>query len=255
MNIQSYKFCDINEIKSDNLLEYLADGEGKAISQTASVEDFETFFSDELSVGEQVIHISTAQKTGGGYRVATTAAQGFDNVTVVDSGHLSSGLGLMVLRAAHLAKKGFSVEEIVKDLEKMKLRVSSSFVVPSTDALYINGKIKYNVMKICEILDLHLVLTLKKSKLLLSGVKSGSMKKAYTDYIRYNFKGKKNIDTRLLFITYAGCTTRQLNEFKEEVAKYQKFDRIVFQKASATISSNCGLGTMDLLYIKKGKDE
>ena len=249
------RFSDISEITSDNLLEYLATEDGKAKSEVASVEEFETFFSDALSIGEKVIHISTAQRTGGGYKVATMAAQGFGNVTVVDSGHLSSGLGMMVLRAAHMAKKGYSVEEIVKDLEKMKNRISTSFVVPSAESLYRNGKISYNVMKICKVFDLHLVLQLKKSKLLLGGIRSGSMKRVYTDYIRDNFKGKKNIDTRILFITYAGCSSRQLKEFKEEIEKYQKFERIVVQKASATISSNCGLGTMGVLYIKKGKDE
>ena len=249
------RFCDINEITSDNLLEYLATDNGQAKSETASVEEFETFFSDALTIGEQVIHISTAQKAGSGYRVASLAAQGFGNVTVVDSGHLSSGLGLMVLRAAHMAKKGMSVEEIVSDLEKMKANVSTSFVVPSAEALYRNGKISYNVMKICEMFNLHLVLSLKKSKLLLSGIKSGNMKHVYTEYIREQFRGKKNIDTKILFITYAGCSTKQLREFKEEVLKYQNFERIVFQKASATISSNCGLGCMGVLYIKKGKGE
>ena len=249
------RFCDINEITSDNLLEYLATDNGQAKSETASVEEFETFFSDALTIGEQVIHISTAQKAGNGYRVASLAAQGFGNVTVVDSGHLSSGLGLMVLRAAHMAKKGMTVEEIVSDLEKMKAYISTSFVVPSAEALYRNGKISYNVMKICDIFNLHLVLSLKKSKLLLSGIKSGNMKHVYTEYIREQFRGKKNIDTKILFITYAGCSTKQLREFKEEVLKYQNFERIVFQKASATISSNCGLGCMGVLYIKKGKGE
>lgn len=249
------RFCDINEITSDNLLEYLATDNGQAKSETASVEEFETFFSDALTIGEQVIHISTAQKAGSGYRMASLAAQGFGNVTVVDSGHLSSGLGLMVLRAAHMAKKGMTVEEIVSDLEKMKAYISTSFVVPSAEALYRNGKISYNVMKICDIFNLHLVLSLKKSKLLLSGIKSGNMKHVYTEYIREQFRGKKNIDTKILFITYAGCSTKQLREFKEEVLKYQNFERIVFQKASATISSNCGLGCMGVLYIKKGKGE
>ena len=173
----------------------------------------------------------------------------------MDSGHLSSGLGLMVLRAAHMVRKGCTVEEIVKDLEKMKSRISTSFIVPSADALYRNGKLSYNVKKICDAFDLHMVLSIKKSKLVLSKIKGGNMKRAYMDYIRENFKGKKNIDTRLLFITYAGCSSRQVREFKEEVAKYQKFETIVIQKASATISSNCGLGTMGVLYIKKGKDD
>ncbi len=249
------RFCDINEITSDNLLEYLAAAEGKAKSQTASVEEFETFFSDALSIGEQVIHITTAQRVGSGYRVAMAAAQGFGNVTVVESGHLSSGLGLMVLRAAHLAKRGWSVEEIIKDLELMKNKISTSFVVPSVASLYRNGKVSLNTKKLCEVFSLHPVLALKKSKMTLGGIKSGSMKKVYIDYIRQNFKGKNNIDTQILFITHAGCTSKQLREFKEEVLKYQQFERIIFQKASATISSNCGLGAMGVLYIKKGKGE
>ncbi len=249
------RFCDINEITSDNLLEYLATDEGKAKSQTASVEEFETFFSNALGVGEKVIHVTTAQKVGNGYKVAMAAAQGFDNVIVVDSGHLSSGLGLMVMRAAHLVSRGLTVDEIVKDLEVMKNKIATSFIVPSAESLYRNGKISNNVKRICEVFNLHPVIYLKKSKFSFAGVKCGSMKTAYTDYIRQNFKGKKNIDTRLLFITYAGCSTKQLKEFKEEVLKYQKFERIEFQKASATISSNCGLGAMGVLYIKKGKDE
>ena len=110
-------------------------------------------------------------------------------------------------------------------------------------------------MKICDAFDLRLVLSLKKSKLTLTGVKSGNMKRVYMDYIRNQLKGKKNIDTRILFVTYAGCSTKQLREFKEEILKYQQFENIVFQKASATISSNCGLGCMGVLYIKKGKGE
>ena len=249
------RFCDINEITSDNLLEYLSTVEGKTTSQSASVEEYETFFSDALSIGERVLHITTAQKVGNGHKVAMAAAQGFDNVTVVDSGHLSSGLGLMVLRAAHLAKQGWSLEEIIKDLEQMKNRVSTSFIVPSAETLYRNGKVSLDLKKICEIFNLHPVITVKKSKITLSGIKRGSMKNAYTDYIRDCFKGKNNIDTSLLFITYAGCSAKQLKEFKEEVLKYQNFERIEFQKASATVSSNCGLGTMGVLYIKKGKGE
>ncbi len=247
---ENARFCDVNEITSDNFLEYLEMTDGKAGSETATVEEFETFFSNALTVGEQVIHVTTAQKVGGGYKVAMAAAQGFGNVTVIDSGHLSTGLGMMVLRAAHIAKKGYSVQEIVKDLEKMKNQVSSSFIVPTTGSLYRNGKISFNVMKICDVFALHPVLAMKKGKLVIHKIKTGNIRRCYADYIREHFKGKGNIDDRILFITYCGCTSKQLKEFKEEVEKYQKFERIVFQKASATISSNCGLGTMGILYLK-----
>ncbi len=36
-----------------------------------------------------------------------------------------------------------------------------------------------------------------------------------------------------------------------EINKYQKFDKIIEQQASAAISSNCGPGAFGLLFMKK----
>ncbi|MGN0506683.1 MAG: DegV family protein [Lachnospiraceae bacterium] len=252
VNVGKARFCDVNEITSGNLLEYLATHEEHAKSHCASVEEYETFFANALSIGEQVIHISMAQHASDGYKTAMAAAQGFDNVTVVDSGHLSSGMGLMVIHAADMAKKGYQTGEILNELEKIKSRISTSFIVPSADCMYRSGKVGKPVKDICDLLNLHPVLALKRSRITLSGIKSGNLKRSYNDYIRKALKGKKNIDTRVLFITYAGCTVRQQKEFIEEVNKYQKFDKIILQKASATISSNCGLGAMGVLFMKRG---
>jgi len=245
------RFCDTSEITSDNLLEYMASGDVTAKSLTASVEEFETFFSDALSFGEQVIHLTPAHRLGTGYKNALAAAQGFGNVTVMESGHISTGMGLLALRAAHLAKNGAAVKEILEDLERTKTKISTTFIIPSAEAMYKNGHISYNLKRLCEVFNLHLILKVNKSKIVVAGIKSGNINHAYAEYIRGRLKGKKNIDTRLLFITYSGCSAKQLKMFKEEVMKYQKFDRIEFQKASATISSTCGLGAMGLLYMKK----
>jgi fatty acid-binding protein DegV len=77
------------------------------------------------------------------------------------------------------------------------------------------------------------------------------MDRAYGNYIRRTLQGKKDINPSLLCITYAGCSARQLKEFQERVNKYQSFERIILQKTSATISSNCGLGAMGLAYVKQ----
>lgn len=246
------RFRDVNEVTSDNLLEYLAGGETDVRSDPASVEEYEGFFADALGIGEHVIHISMAQNISTGFKFASAAARSFDNVTVVDSSHLSSGMGLLVICAAHLAERGYSPEEIIRRLEGLKDRISTSFIVPSAESLHKKGKVSDIVHGLCGRLGLHPVLTLKKGRMVLSGVYGGSMERAYAAYLRKACRGRKNIDTRLLFITYAGCGTRQLKEFREEVEKHRKFDRVILQKTSATISSNCGLGAMGLSYIKNG---
>lgn len=62
---------------------------------------------------------------------------------------------------------------------------------------------------------------------------------------------RDQIDRRLLFFTYAGCTVRQIDEVLEEVEKYVKFERVILQKASATVASNCGIGTFGLMFIRR----
>lgn len=61
----------------------------------------------------------------------------------------------------------------------------------------------------------------------------------------------RKIDPSILFITYQGCTIRQLEEIRKEVEKYKHFDRIQLQKASAVISSNCGMGAFGLIFMRK----
>ena len=184
------------------------------------------------------------------YRLSSAAAQSFDNVTVVDPDHLSSGLGLLTLYAAHLAENGLPAAEILKELEEMKARISTSFIVPSMASLWKNKKIGDGIYRICQFFNLHPVLTMKKGTMKLGGLHGGNMERSYAEYIRRTLRKKKNIDTKILFITYSGCSAQQLKQFREEVEKYQKFERIILQKTSATISSNCGLGAMGLSFIK-----
>ena len=78
------------------------------------------------------------------------------------------------------------------------------------------------------------------------------MKRAVRHYVKTLLKHNKQIDTRLLFLTYAGCSVHQIDEILEEVEHYAHFDHVILQKASATVSSNCGVGTFGLMFFRKG---
>ena len=251
INVGNARFSDLSEISSNNLIEYMGQGDAKIYSEYATLEEYEAFFGRELGKGDQIIHITTAQNASEGYELAVAAAQGFDNVTVLDSGHLSTGQGMLVLYVAELAEKGYSRQEIMEEVERIKNQISTTFIIPSTDYMYTNKRIPLWMKRVADIFQLHLIMEMKKSHITLGGIEHGKMGKSYANYIRKMLKGKKNIDERILFITYAGCSVSQLHAFRREVEKYQKFERIVFQKASATISSNCGVGSMGLIYMKK----
>ena len=247
------RFCDVSEISSDNLLKYLEKEGNTAHSSPAAVEEYESFFAEALRDAEKVVHISMASRSSEGYEKASMAADGFDNVTVVDSGHLSSGMGIMVMYAAKMAQDGHSVEEICNTLAELKEKISTTFIVATPDNLYRNGRMSKWVKDLCHAMNLHPVLQLAQSKIKLKGIVVGKQDRAYKKYIKEQLKDKRKIDTSILFLTYAGCSVKQLKEIQKEINRYANFEYIQLQKASATISSNCGIGAFGLLFMKEKK--
>lgn len=245
------RFCDLSEVSCDSLLEYLQIEGNSAHSSTAPPSEYEFFFADTLERAEHVLHITATASLSGAYPYASQASKSFDNVTVFDSEHISSGHGLMVLYAAFLAEKGKNIPEICKALEQYKDLVCSNFLVPNTTALYRNGKLGGVVHKLCSSLNLHPVLRMSQNKLKLWKIETGNMQRMDRKYVKALLHNSRQIDTRLLFLTYAGCSVRQLDEILAEVEKYVKFDKIILQKASATVSSNCGIGIFGLMFVRK----
>lgn len=249
------RFCDLFEISSDSLLAYLENEGNEAHSSTAAPSEYEYFFAETLTEAEHVIHITATADLSGAYPNASQAAGTFDNVTVLDSGHISSGHGLMVLYAAMLAEEGKTASEICTALESYRERVFSNFLVPSTATLHRCGKVSGAVHRLCTILNLHPVLAMSKNRLGLWRIESGNMHRATRQYVKKLFKHSAQIDSRLLFVTYAGCSVAQIDEILSVVERYLTFDKIVLQKASATVSSNCGIGTFGLMFVRKEKQE
>lgn len=249
------RFCDITEIYSESLLDYLKIEGNYAHSSTAPPAEYEYFFADALQKAEHVIHITASTDLSGAYPYALQASKSFDNVTVFDSHHISSGHGFMVLFAAVMAENGKGVEEICNSLKGLRNRICSNFLVPSTDTLCRNGKVSTIVDKLCRGLNLHPVLYMSQNKLKLWKIEVGNMQRVNRNYVKQLLHHSKNIDSRLLFLTYAGCSVRQLDEIIAEVDRYIKFDQIILQKASATVSSNCGVGTYGLMFFRKTEED
>jgi CheY-like chemotaxis protein len=97
-------FKDGLELDTRGLLEYMKNDNALMFATPPSVEEHERFFSDQLDEANNIIHISISEKVEqSGCTTARKAADGFGNVSVIDSRHLSTGQGLMAIEAARLA--------------------------------------------------------------------------------------------------------------------------------------------------------
>jgi len=242
-------FEEGKEIHTNSVLEHIAAGR-KAASEPPSVAEYEEFFSEMLQRAEQVIHIAMGSGSGMGFDRASEAARGFSHVVVFDSGHLSSGMGLVVMQAAKDAVMDMETERIIIDLERARKEVSTSFILTSPDQLYRSGRLRKQVWRISRLLSAHPVLAMRKRKISMAGIYFADTEKAMASYVRHELKGNKNIDTDVLFFTYAGMTKKERDRILELVYKYQAFEKIYEVPASAAITCNCGAGTFGLLYRK-----
>ncbi len=245
------EFMDGLEAETDGILSYIGRKGKHACSEPPQVADYEEFFAAQLTKAQHIIHITMAQNVSQGYKRAMEAAKIFDNVLVVDSEHLSSGMGLLVLRAAEYAAAGLSADAVIKEINRMKEMVRTSFIVDSTDYLARAGRVSSKVNSICKALLLHPVLVLKDSSMKVGAVMLGTKAAVRNKYIASAFRMMGEIDRRILFITHAGLTVKELKEIEEQVKRKVTFDQVVYQKASPAISTNCGPGTFGLLFMLK----
>ncbi len=246
------RFLDEIELKADELLSHIAVGKN-GYSQPPSVEDYEKFFAERLTDAQNIIHITMAKHTSQGYYNALEAAKSFENVTVLDSGHLSSGLGLAVLHAAYMAENHATKADIIKTIKTLKHYISSSFIIDSTHMMCQAGHISRRVQILCDALLLHPVIVLRNSKMVVGSVEMGSFTHVAKRYIRKAFLNTRNIDRSILFITYAGMETKKMQYIQELVQQYCPFKRVYLLKASSAIASNCGPGSFGLLFMKKNE--
>lgn len=244
------RFLDEVEIKADELLFYMAT-EKEGFSQPPSVADYESFFAERLTEAQNVIHITMAKHASQGYDNAVEAAKSFENVTVLDSGHLSSSMGLIVLYAASMVENHASKKEIVRTVKWLKHYVSSAFIIESTHWMCQAGRISKRIQIICDALLLHPIIVLRNSRMVVGGIGMGNFSHVAKSYIRKVLINKGNIDRRILFITYSGMDVQKVQYIRDMVQQYCPFEHIYIQKASSSIASNCGPGSFGLLFMKK----
>ena len=243
-------FKDGEQMDANELIRYMSEGRD-ATSSAPDVKTYTEFFAGAIKRAHHLIHISITTCMSEDYRMATEAARSFDNVTVVNSESISSATGILVLIAYKLAQQNIPVPEIVAELETVKKRLRCGFIIGTTEYMVKNGRIGSWIDSIARSLNLHPALRIKNDKSGLDGVWAGSMKRVYRKYIHRAFPVDIIPDSDVVFVTYADIPVDVLMWIKEEISKVAYFENIVFKQASAAISSNCGPGSLGIMYFVK----
>ena len=249
-------FKDGKEIDTLGILKYMEDPDHNVRPKVPDVKETEEFFARQLTVANNIIHIAISGKIeNSSYKTCAEAARSFDNVFVLDSGHLSSGQGLLAIEACRMAEAGYSPEEIMARLTKLKKKIHTSFIVDNLDFLARSKQVGKRVANLINSLMGRPVLVLRKGKMSFGMIYFGTRKRAWKNYINTCLSGDRPVDTRILFVTYVGLSKKDLDWIREQINKKMTFDHVYFKQASPAIAVNCGPGTFGLLLREKDKED
>lgn len=247
-------FSDTDEITAENVLEYLAAGGEKAISTAPSPEVYRKSFEKSLAKYEEVILLSISPEISDSYVNAKKAVESMGEkgkrVSIFPSEHLSSGIGFLVLRAAELANKGAGAADIMKALQEMNGKITTSFIAGTTEYLYRKGLIAKWLNVLCTKLNVHPILMMKKGKIGVYSYSIGEFDQVAKKYIKSLLRSVHNINRKRCFVTYAGCSAKRLETIVDMTKRIGRFEEVQVVKASATVSSNCGENTFGVIIVE-----
>lgn len=189
--------------------------------------------------------------TGNVLRMAAQELEAEDRVSVVDSANLSTGIGLLVIEAATMAKDGRSRAEIVSRIEELKPLVRASFVVDTLTFLYRGGRCSGLAALAGGMLKLHPKIVVKDGKMGVDKKYRGKLSMAINNYVRDMESELRAAKPDRVFITHSGCDEELVDEVRSYLASLNVFAEILETRAGGVISSHCGPGTLGVLFIGK----
>lgn len=218
-----------------------------------NVVEFIKVFEEELAKGNEIFYVGIGSGLSSSYNNACIAREQFPDskIVVLDGQNISTGTGLIVIKAARLAKEGKSLEEIKEICEKVVPLVSAKFCIDRLDYLYKGGRCSGMAMIAAHALKIHPVAKVINNKLVVYKKPRGKYENAVEVQIDEFMHDLDNIDKSCVFITHSGRMGGIEKQIYDKISPYLDKENLFITEAGCTISSHCGPKTIGILYILK----
>lgn len=250
VNLGSQSYFDGVNIQPADIFAFVS--ETKQLPKTAapSIADYEEFFSAQLKEYDEVIHFSISAKSSGSHNMAKQAAEGFGGrVRVIDSMALSSGQGLLVMKACDMRDEGKSAAEIEEAILEIRTRVNTSFVPDSLDYLHKGGRVSGTVKLAAAAFKIHPLIMMDEGQLVPGKKYKGKMSVLIKQYVEDLKERYPSYDKTRCFITHSSAEPELVEAAKAKVAEVFDFEEVIETVAGSIITSHCGKGTLGVLFV------
>ena len=244
-------FTDGVTITPAEIFDHVAAGGALCSTSAVSVGEYMEHFGRYTKDYDGVLHISLGSLFSASYQNACLAAEEFSNVRVVDSMNLSTGQGLVVLKARELAKTAASLDELKAALDAFTPKVEASFLVDKLDYLVKGGRCSSAAALGANLLNLKPCIEVREGKMAVVKKYRGNYAKCLASYVKDRLADRTDLDHGTLFVTQTVVSDECYSAVMNAVNTYGKFDNVYETVAGCTISCHCGPGTLGVLFVRK----
>lgn len=215
-------------------------------------EEYKDIFQSYIDQGCKVIYIGLSSCISSSYQNACLAAKQFPegNIYTIDSRNLSTGTGLLVMKAIDYIKEGKDINYITKRLNKDVPLVRTSFIINSLDYLYKGGRCSGLQKFIGNILKYKIMIEVDNGQMGVAARIRGSKTRALDKLLNRVITDLSNIDKTRIFITHS-MEEEGANYLYDQLSSRDFFKEIIITTAGSVISAHCGPGTIGILYMDK----
>ena len=229
----------------------------KVLPRTSAINDFQyrEYFGGLLAKGyEAIIHISLSSEISSSYSHAEAASHKFDNVYIIDSRSLSTGIALQAIYACKLRDKGLDPKTIVEKVKTRTPYVQASFVIQTLEYLHKGGRCSGLLRFGATILRIKPQIIVSDGKMAPAKKYIGRKSQVVAQYCKDTLEQFATPDLSVGFVTHTQATPEMV-AVAIDALKERGFKTIYETTAGATITSHCGPQTLGILFINDGENE
>ena len=248
-NEESYK--DLFDLQTENMYELVEKHGILPKTSAASPGAFLEVFKKYLAEGCEIIYLGIGSKFSATLTSAMTAKNMIDSedIYLVDSANLSSGTGLLLLKAAKFRDEGLSASQIKTNLEEIVPKVRSQFVIDTLDYLYKGGRLSALSALMGGLLRIKPIIKVRDGVMVLGKKARGNINKGIDLLIKEFKENIEDIDDEFVMVTHSLAHDSCIY-IKDQIKDIQ-IKNLYETNAGCVISSHCGKGTIGILYIMK----
>lgn len=245
------EYLDGITITPADIFAHVASGGSLCSTAARGVAVYQEEFAKYTKEYDGIIHIDIGSGFSSSYQNACIAAEDFDNVRVIDSQNLSTGHGLVVLKACDLAQTAKDLDELKSQLDDYASRVEASFLLDRLDYMVKGGRCSGAAALGANLLSLKPCIEVKDGKMVVVKKYRGHIEKCMASYVKDRLAERENLDDERIFITHTDVSKESLEATINGVRQYGNFKNVYETVAGCTVSCHCGPGTMGILFVRK----